>query len=57
MAVGTGSRRIGVGHGPSFVEDGVTGRAAIVVDGHGKTSSEDEPKATSGRRAYGWANA
>ncbi len=56
VAVGTGGRRIGVGHGPPLVEDGVTGRAAIVVDRHVE-HLRGEPKATPGRCAYGWAKA
>ena len=35
VTVGAARRRVGVGHGPALVEDGVTGRAAEFVDGHG----------------------
>jgi hypothetical protein len=36
MAARADGRRIGVGHRPAFVEDGVTGRTAELVDGHGQ---------------------
>src|SRR5580704_4420044 len=54
VAAGTRGRRVGIGHGTALVEDGVTGRAAVVVDGHGEDLRE-EPR--QGRRggAYGWA--
>src|SRR3984957_11576921 len=34
VAVGAAGRRVGIGHGPALVEDGVTGRTAEFVDGH-----------------------
>ena len=35
VPVGAARRRVGIGHGPALVEDGVTGRTAEFVDGHG----------------------
>ena len=35
VPVGAAGRRVGIGHGPALVEDGVTGRTAEFVDGHG----------------------
>src|SRR5580693_3526083 len=34
VAVGATRRRVGIGHGPALVEDGVTGRTAEFVNGH-----------------------
>ena len=34
VAVGATRRRVGIGHGPALVKDGVTGRTAELVDGH-----------------------
>ena len=34
VAVGATRRRIGIGHGPALVEDGMTGRTAEFVNGH-----------------------
>ncbi len=59
VTVGTGRRRVSVGHGPALVEDGVTGRTAEFVDGHGgpPPAAYAMTAPTPRPRVYGWANA